>query len=26
VVTCLAVLVIGYLLFCHFCPVFGEEA
>jgi ABC-type polysaccharide/polyol phosphate export permease len=26
VVTCLAVLVIGYLVFCHFSPVFGEEA
>lgn len=26
VLTCLAVLVIGYLVFCHFSPVFGEEA
>lgn len=24
-VTCLAVLVIGYLIFCRFSPVFGEE-
>lgn len=24
-ITCLAVLVIGYLIFCRFSPVFGEE-
>jgi ABC-type polysaccharide/polyol phosphate export permease len=25
-VTCLLVLVVGYLVFCRFSPVFGEEA